>query len=115
MSMGERLFSLRQKTGESLQQVAQAAGVSKAHVWELEKGRSTNPSFELVRRLAAHFGVSIDVLTGETDEPDARDQEIQRIDRDLRDLSDRDRAIIAEMARSMRRTRSEDDGAASDA
>jgi transcriptional regulator with XRE-family HTH domain len=48
MNIGERLFSLRQKTGESLQGVADKVGVSKAHVWELEKGRSKNPSFELV-------------------------------------------------------------------
>ena len=44
MQISERLFSLRQKSGQSLQQVADAIGVSKAHVWELEKGRSTNPS-----------------------------------------------------------------------
>ena len=50
MQIGERLFSLRQKSGQSLQQVADAVGVSKAHVWELEKGHSQNPSFDLVRR-----------------------------------------------------------------
>ena len=103
MQIGERLFSLRQKTGESLQQVANAAGVSKAHVWELEKGRSANPSFELVRKLAMHFGVSIEVLAGDDAEPDAREQEMQRIHRDLKDLSDRDRSIIAEMAKRMKR------------
>ena len=102
MEIGERLFSLRQKTGESLQQVADAVGVSKAHIWELEKGRSANPSFDLVRSLARHFGVSIDVLAGEAVEPGAKEQEIQRIHRDLEDLTDRDRRIIAEMARSMK-------------
>ena len=110
MEIGERLFSLRQKTGESLQQVADAAGVSKAHIWELEKGRSNNPSFELVRKLAKHFGVSVEVLAGDAAEPSAKDQEIERIHRDIEDLSDRDRAIIAEMARSMKRW-SGDEGA----
>lgn len=101
MEIGERLFSLRQKTGESLQQVADAVGVSKAHVWELEKGRSRNPSFDLVRKLATHYGVGIDVLTGDAMEPAPRDMQIDRIHRGLEDLSDRDRAIVEQMIASM--------------
>ncbi len=104
MQIGERLFSLRQKSGESLQQVADAAGVSKAHVWELEKGRSRNPSFELVRKLAAHFNVSIDVLVGDETEPSAGIQQVERIYRDLEDLTDRDRRIIEQMVKSMTQT-----------
>ncbi|WP_347310762.1 helix-turn-helix domain-containing protein [Defluviimonas sp. SAOS-178_SWC] len=102
MNIGERLFDLRRKSGESLQQVADAAGVSKAHVWELEKGRSRNPSFELVRALARHFGVSIDVLVGEETAPSMKEQRIERIHRDLHDLSDRDRLVVEDMIRSMR-------------
>ena len=69
MELGERLNSLRGKSGESLQQVADAVGISKAHIWEMEKGRSRNPSFELMQKLAAHFGVAVSVLTGESQEP----------------------------------------------
>lgn len=104
MQIGERLFSLRQKSGESLQQVADAAEVSKAHVWDLEKGRSRNPSFELVRKLAAHFNVSIDVLVGNEGEPSAGTQQVERIYRDLEELSDRDRGIIEQMVKSMTKT-----------
>ncbi|GHF60608.1 helix-turn-helix domain-containing protein [Seohaeicola zhoushanensis] len=105
MDIGERLYSLRQKTGESLQQVADKVGVSKAHVWDLEKGRSRNPSFELVRKLAEHYGVGIDVLTGKTGEPAASDIKIERIHRDLEDLSQRDRDIIAELIETMKRNK----------
>ena len=101
MQIGERLFSLRQKSGESLQQVADSAGVSKAHVWELEKGRSRNPSFELVRKLAAHFNVSMDVLVGEGTEPSTEKQQVERIHRDLGALSDRDLSIVESMVKSM--------------
>ncbi len=101
MSIGERLFSLRQKNGESLQQVADKVGVSKAHVWELEKGRSSNPSFDLVRKLAAHYGVPIDVLTGTVSEPGPEDLQIERIHRGLAGLSERDRNIVEQMIRSM--------------
>ena len=109
MQLGERIFSLRQKTGESLQDVADKVGVSKAHVWELEKGRSKNPSFELVRKLASHFGVSLDVLTGIATEPGDRDLQIGRIYRGLDDLSDRDRAVVKNMINMLRPTKPESD------
>lgn len=102
MDIGERLFNLRQKSGESLQQVADKVGVSKAHVWELEKGRSRNPSFDLVRKLAAHYNVSIDVLCGDADEPTGKEMEISRINRGLDELSPRDRAIVEEMIAAMK-------------
>ncbi len=109
MNIGEKLFSLRQKSGESLQQVADKVGVSKAHVWELEKGRSKNPSFELVRKLAAHYGVSIDVLTGEAAEPNEGDMQIERIFRALEALSDRDRVLVEDMVKCMQRSSTSDD------
>lgn len=102
MDIGERLFSLREKTGETLQEVADKVGVSKAHVWELEKGRSKNPSFDLVRKLARHFGVTVEVLSGEADEPDQKQVEIARMHRGLEDLSDRDREIVEQMIETMR-------------
>ncbi|TMV13080.1 helix-turn-helix domain-containing protein [Arenibacterium halophilum] len=101
MDIGEQLFSLRQKSGESLQQVADKVGVSKAHVSELEKGRSKNPSFELVRKLAAHFGVRIDVLNGEAKEPNKTEMQIEPIHRSLQELTERDRNIVEQMIASM--------------
>ena len=101
MQIGERLFSLRQKAGQSLQEVADAVGVSKAHVWELEKGRSTNPSFELVRKLAHHFGVSVDVLAGDAAEPGAKEMQVERIHRGLDALSQRDREVVEAMIRTL--------------
>ncbi|MCB1328396.1 MAG: helix-turn-helix transcriptional regulator [Maritimibacter sp.] len=102
MQIGERILSLRQKSGQSLQQVADAVGVSKAHVWELEKGRSANPSFELVRKLAQHFGVGLDVLTGISAVPDDEALQIERIHRGLEGLSERDRAVVEDLIRTMR-------------
>lgn len=101
MDIGERLFSLRQKTGESLQDVADRVGASKAHVWELEKGRSKNPSFDLVRKLAKHFGVSIEVMTGEDEEPGQQEVKIAQMNRGLEALSARDRAVVEQMIETM--------------
>ena len=104
MQIGERLMSLRQKNKQSLQQVADAIGVSKAHIWELEKGRSANPSFDLVRRLAKHFGVGFDVLTGDNDEPSSNEMQVERINRGLDELSDRDRDVVEQMIRTLKQS-----------
>ncbi|WP_108816929.1 helix-turn-helix domain-containing protein [Loktanella sp. Alg231-35] len=104
MSIGERLFSLRQKSGESLQGVADKVGVSKPHIWDLEKGRSKNPSFELVRKLAAHYGVTIDVLMGEAKEPDVEALQVERIHRGLDKLEPRDREIVEDMIKKMQQS-----------
>jgi transcriptional regulator with XRE-family HTH domain len=107
MDIGARLFSLRQASGESLQAVADAVGVSKAHVWELEKGRSRNPSFDLVRKLAKHYGVSVDVIAGDEDQPASREIKVERIHRDLDELSDRDRAVVEDMIRVLKQRQSD--------
>ena len=46
MSFAARLHHLRLRKGYSLQKVADAIGISKAHVWNLEKGTSDNPSID---------------------------------------------------------------------
>lgn len=102
MQIGERLFSLRQKNGESLQQVADKIGVSKAHIWEMEKGRSKNPSFELVRKLADHFGISIDALVGDAAEPSSDELQLERMHRGFDELTTRDRDIVEEMIKAMK-------------
>ena len=64
MALGAKLTTLRLKKGVSLQEAADAVGVSKAHIWELEKGRSKNPSAELIKRLADYFGQDVEFLVG---------------------------------------------------
>jgi transcriptional regulator with XRE-family HTH domain len=69
MSLAAKLKALRLKKGQSLQQVGDAVGVSKAHIWELERGTSTNPGTELLTRLAGHFKVTVAFLLDESTEP----------------------------------------------
>ena len=102
MDIGERLHALRTASNQSLQSVANQLEISKAHVWELEKGLSKNPSFTLVQKIANHFGVSIDVLTGAADEPEAKDVHIQRLHRDLSELTDGDRRVVEDMIKSLK-------------
>jgi transcriptional regulator with XRE-family HTH domain len=66
MSLATKLKALRLRKGESLQQVGDAVSLSKAHVWELEMGRTTNPSIDVLKRLAEHFKVTVAFLADET-------------------------------------------------
>ena len=101
MSLGLRIAGLRRKKGESLQEVADAVGVSKAHIWEIEKGRADNPSMALVGRLADHFGMSVAYLVGEdAASPDA-DPELQGMFRQAKKLDARERAIMADMMKTL--------------
>src|ERR1700692_686983 len=98
MGLGVQITQLRLQKGESLQQVADAVGVSKAHIWELEKGRTDNPSMALVSRLADHFGLSFVAMVGE--DPSAEDAgEIGRMFRQARDLDPDDLALLDDMMR----------------
>lgn len=105
MAIGRRITELRLKKKQSLQNVADAVGVSKAHIWELEKGRTDNPSMALVTRLADHFGVSVAYLVGEEiDSPDA-DVDLSRMFRQAQNLDDRERAILDDMMQSLLKSR----------
>jgi transcriptional regulator with XRE-family HTH domain len=61
-----RLKQLRAETGESLQEVADGCGASKAHIWELEQGKHRNPGLQLLRALSHHFNVPVAYIIGET-------------------------------------------------
>ena len=91
---------LRLGQDELLQDVATAVGVSKAHIWELEKGRADNPSMALVTRLADHFGVSIGYMMGEDVAADDADVELARMFRQAHDLEPGDRANLHQLLQS---------------
>jgi len=104
MSLGARLTSLRLKKGETLQQVADAVGVSKAHIWELEKGRTDNPS-ALVTRLADHFGLSLATLVGEDPAAVEAVGQIGRMFRQAGKLAPDDLALLDEMMQTLLKRR----------
>lgn len=64
-TIAHSVAALRREHGLSLDEVAARAGLSKSHVWEMEQGRSRNPSVATVRALAIAFGVSMSRILGE--------------------------------------------------
>jgi transcriptional regulator with XRE-family HTH domain len=94
MSLGAKLKQLRVKNRESLQDVATAVGASKTHIWDLETGRSSNPSVDLLTKLAGHFNVPIADLVGENPDAAGEDAGIVAMYRDLKKLSPEERETI---------------------
>lgn len=106
MSIGARIKELRIKTKQSLQDVADAVGASKAHIWEIERGGSKNPSMDLLSKLASHFNVSVSFLVGEKP-PSEEEEELIVLYRDLKDLDEKDREAIRGL---MKRFKEKKDG-----
>lgn len=63
-TLGEQLRWLRQKKGLSLDQLASAAGISRAYLWKLERTPDVNPSIDLLEKLAAALEVAVTELVG---------------------------------------------------
>ena len=103
MSFGERLHALRVAKRMSLQDVANAIDISKAHVWNLEKGLSGNPSIEVVMKLADIFRVRVADLIGENPDGANEAPEMVAMFRDLKRLEPRDRETIRVLMEQLRR------------
>lgn len=105
MSFARRLHELRVANRLSLQETANRVGISKAHVWNLEKGVSDNPSMEMVLKFADLFRVSVADLVGEN--PDAADADpgMVAMFRDLKGLDMRDREAIRVLMEQMKRSK----------
>lgn len=74
MSLAASSKNSGSKNRQSLQDVADAIGASKTHIYDHRTGRSTNPSIELLTKLATHFRVAIADLVG--GDPDRKDESL---------------------------------------
>ncbi|WCT73964.1 helix-turn-helix transcriptional regulator [Sphingomonas naphthae] len=86
--MQARIAQVRAARKMTLDEVAKASGFTKAHIWELEKGRSRNPTVRAVWGLSRALGVSPAWLLGLDAEASAIDplaiQIAALIDREIR-------------------------------
>jgi len=103
MALAAKLKELRIKKGKSLQDLATLVGASKAHIWDLETGRATNPTIELLTKLAGALGTSIADLIGENPVNSDDEPEVLAMFRELKDLSETDRETIKIMMERLKR------------
>ena len=62
--LGERLRRRRKTLGLTAKRLARAAGVSPSYISQIERGKQTGPSLEVLGALAAALEVSLDTLLG---------------------------------------------------
>ena len=109
MSFGARLHELRIRKNLSLQDVADKVGASKAHIWNLEKGTSDNPSMELLVGLATLFNVGVADLVGEDPSSAKEDPEMVALYRNLKQLDGRDLETIRVLTEQLKKARKASD------
>jgi transcriptional regulator with XRE-family HTH domain len=62
--LADRLNGLRVREALSLSEVARRARISKAYLSQLERGESTQPSYDVLLRLATALGTTPQALAG---------------------------------------------------
>lgn len=112
MSLGAKLVELRLRKGQSLQDVATAVGVSKTHIWQLEKGVSGNPSIDLLKSLAANFAVPLSYLADAESDESLDDVEAHQFFRDFKSLSEDEQAVLKQTLDLFKKKRIQGDGGA---
>lgn len=61
-SLGELIAQERRAAALSLDAVAERAGCTKSHVWELEQERAVNPTIAMCFGIASALGLSFEVV-----------------------------------------------------
>lgn len=94
MSLATALKKYRTLSQKSLQELADEVGASKAHIWELETGKSKNPTLELLVKIATALKIKVADLVGENPHSEEAPSQIVGMYRDLQKLDDNDLETI---------------------
>jgi transcriptional regulator with XRE-family HTH domain len=105
LAIGSKIRELRTRKKVSLQELANAVQASKAHVWDIERGESKNPSLELLKRIADYFKVSMSDLVEENPNAEGEPEELIALYRGLKDLDPQDRETVSVLMKRLRETR----------
>lgn len=57
LSMAKMIADERARLDLSLQEVADRAGITKSHMWEMEQGKAVNPTISTVHGIAKALGI----------------------------------------------------------
>lgn len=108
MSFATNLRFHRTQKKLSLQKLADLIGVSKAHIWDLETERATNPSLEVLRNLSNVLDVPIATLVGEDVQSAPPSDDSVVLFRNLQSLDPEDRETIKMMMQRLQRRTGKD-------
>lgn len=103
MALAGRLRKLRAKKELSLQELADRVNSTKSYLWELESGKRTNPTIDLLTRLADELGTTVAWLVGEDAQSADEDQALGLMFRNLEQLEATDREIVKDLINSLKK------------
>jgi len=66
--IGDRIKEMRLQKRYSITKLAEKAQISKSYLSQIEKGSNSNPSLQMLHKIAASLGTSVDYLIDETNE-----------------------------------------------
>ena len=66
---GQRLLEIRKQNKETQKALAEAIGMAKSHISEMEKGKQTTTA-EKIALICEHYHISADYLLGLSDTPE---------------------------------------------
>jgi transcriptional regulator with XRE-family HTH domain len=102
MSLASKIKKLRIRNNRSLQELADEVGASKNHIWELETGKTRNPSIDLLTKLANSLGVSVAELIGENPTGEDEPPKVLAMYRELKELDEDDLTAIKQMMKHLK-------------
>lgn len=59
---GAEIKAARENLNLSLSEAADLIGCTKSHIWDLEQGKSTNPTIRMLAGISVTFGISLSYL-----------------------------------------------------
>jgi XRE family transcriptional regulator, master regulator for biofilm formation len=64
--VGEKIKSIRESKGITINELAQKADISKSYISSIERDIQKNPSIRVLEKIAAALGVSLEILLDST-------------------------------------------------
>lgn len=102
---GEKLRKARTDRHQTLEQLAEAIGSSKAYVWQLENKKNAKPSAELLLKIANYLGESPDFFLDDGLIERSENQVEDAFFRKFQRLSDDDKRYIDRVVSDIDRSR----------
>lgn len=69
LDLANALRLYRMRTGLSVTQAATEAGINRSYLYDLEAGRSKNPSIGVLRALSNVYGLTVAEMIGDEEPP----------------------------------------------
>lgn len=85
MSLGQRLRRLRKEKDLTIRQMAKQFNIGKTTVANYEKD-DRKPDYEMIRKFAEYFDVTVDYLVGRTDDPNIYIIEKEKLPKEFQDI-----------------------------